>query len=460
MRLHVAAPDDAKVAMAGTALAGAQNDVRGRPSQYKQATRKGKQAWRKNIDLSETEAALEDIREQERVVGKPVHERKDSDLFVEDRAGQETALARQARPKRKLKSLEVLQQRSAVPPVQSRARSSFQLNTESPSGKADAAGIPPKLKKRLRILASRPHQGVEGESEMGSAGKIQSDAALATKRDLWGEPSDAAKGPRNEWVPEVHRTPLHKPRSMQHEPHAPAKQMPAVPRPHPGSSYNPDYDQHETLLQQAYQTAEREENDEQTRRHVKTQLHNVQHFDDAGQYMGMRIDDGSDAVPAEREDDEEDVSRETEPQRKTAAQRRREQRAVQAREEAEARKRQRMERAFFSELPKERKAAMREAQRRLALKEERRRLKEERLAREGIAGARVGKHQIPEKRMDVQTGDELSESLRQLRPEGNLFWDRFQNLQARGLAEPRRPVLPTKRKYKLREYDRHYHKRD
>ena len=48
------------------------SDAAGRPAQYQQLSRKGKKAWRKNIDLQNVEAAMEDAREQERVTGTPV----------------------------------------------------------------------------------------------------------------------------------------------------------------------------------------------------------------------------------------------------------------------------------------------------------------------------------------------------------------------------------------------------
>jgi hypothetical protein len=41
----------------------------GAPSQRKQSTRKGKRAWRKNVDLDDVEEALEEARTEERVVG-------------------------------------------------------------------------------------------------------------------------------------------------------------------------------------------------------------------------------------------------------------------------------------------------------------------------------------------------------------------------------------------------------
>lgn len=41
----------------------------GAPSQFKQASRKGKKAWRKNVDIGDVEEALEGMRAEERVIG-------------------------------------------------------------------------------------------------------------------------------------------------------------------------------------------------------------------------------------------------------------------------------------------------------------------------------------------------------------------------------------------------------
>lgn len=41
----------------------------GAPSQRSQGSRKGKRAWRKNVDIDEVEEGLEEIREEERVLG-------------------------------------------------------------------------------------------------------------------------------------------------------------------------------------------------------------------------------------------------------------------------------------------------------------------------------------------------------------------------------------------------------
>jgi nucleolar protein 53 len=77
--------------------------------------------------------------------------------------------------------------------------------------------------------------------------------------------------------------------------------------------------------------------------------------------------------------------------------------------------------------------------------------------RGGLAGSKLGRHRVGAGEIDVQLGEDLSESLRGLKvspsritihvaehsskPEGNLFRDRFLSLQQRGLVEPRALVL-------------------
>lgn len=345
-------------------------DGLGRPAQYRQASRKGKKAWRKNIDLSATEAALEDLREQERAEGVPAHKRSNAELFMEDRSGQETTLARQAREKRKLKSQEILAHRSAVPAMQQKARSSFQLPDDSSAAKAAAAGLPPKFKKRLRMLASRPHEGVEGETERGRAGRLQSDAVLAEKHDLWGE---APKTRPNDWIAPAAKDPVHRPRSMQHEPYAAARSMPAVSVPHPGTSYNPDFDSHEALVQTAYEKAKAAELDEQQAQELHAKWKGVT------QGVPLPLDLPLD-VPEEGGEDEEvqdEGAAPKMPARKTAAQRRREARAKEQYTLAQQRRKERRIQGMISELPNQMKQAKRDAQTRAELVQQRRQQKEE-----------------------------------------------------------------------------------
>lgn len=53
---------------------------------------------------------------------------------------------------------------------------------------------------------------------------------------------------------------------------------------------------------------------------------------------------------------------------------------------------------------------------------------------------KLGKIQLPEKDLELVLPDELQESLRLLKPEGNLLKDRYRNLLVRGKLESRRPI--------------------
>ena len=61
----------------------------GAPSQLSQSARKGKKAWRKNIDIDNVEEGLETIRTEERVLGTALHNQPDEDLFAVDVTGDE-----------------------------------------------------------------------------------------------------------------------------------------------------------------------------------------------------------------------------------------------------------------------------------------------------------------------------------------------------------------------------------
>lgn len=61
-------------------------------------------------------------------------------------------------------------------------------------------------------------------------------------------------------------------------------------------------------------------------------------------------------------------------------------------------------------------------------------------------------HSVPEKPLELVLPDELQDSLRLLKPEGNLLGDRFRNLMIQGKVEVRKPITqPKKAKRKLTE---------
>ena len=80
------------------------------PKRKKNASRKNKKSWRKNVDIDDVEEFLEEERLEERLGGK-FADRKDEQLFVVDGAAAsgriERRRARAARPLKCFQSLEI-----------------------------------------------------------------------------------------------------------------------------------------------------------------------------------------------------------------------------------------------------------------------------------------------------------------------------------------------------------------
>ncbi|PWZ03590.1 P60-like protein [Testicularia cyperi] len=466
----------------------------GQPAQPSQSSRKGKKAWRKNIDLSSTEAFLEEQRD-------PLQQTSSDALFVDDRTGQETLLARQARTKKPLKSLEILQQAKAFGhPALAPAK------TQKASKDANKANwIEKKLEDKLRRIAGRQKPGTVVEGDQRGAGERSDEVVKKTLGgvyDVWGapsatsSPSSSAKGKAkatsstdndtaaDEWMsPLVAKPTVQPPKTFRDDGFSNlTRQVPAVDLPHPGASYNPDLESHEALIMEAYEIEKRLEDQEQmdrTERDAwKQRLEDIvareealraEKDDEIKRYRGMDIDvpgsedDGEDDDEGGDEEggsdvDEDDGSK-SEPKRKTRQQRARARRAKMQQVEAQRRKYMRMQAAAIRGLPAEKRREAKLAAAREQAAEARRLQKEAVLASKGLSGQKVGRHTVPESKVDVQVGDELSESLRTLSQEGNLFRDRFVKMQARALVEPRSKKAPKARKFKLKQFETHDYKR-
>lgn len=72
---------------------------------------------------------------------------------------------------------------------------------------------------------------------------------------------------------------------------------------------------------------------------------------------------------------------------------------------------------------------------------------------------RVGRFELPKEEHEVQLGEELSEGLRGLKPEGNLIRDRIDHFAKRGLVEPRAPSTKEPRRAATKTYETHAYKR-
>lgn len=356
--------------------------------------------------------------------------------------------------KKPLRSLAVLEERSAVPSLTSR--------TAAPRKKP---AVTSKDKARIRRIARR----TVDDTTSADVRKV-----AAPVRDAWSaEAEDDVPLPAGGFGVEgmVKRT-VKAPQTIEEQRQARLAIAAAALEgelPRAGVSYNPAAEAHRALIEAAaaeerarVAAEEREAEKQRLLGEVVVSRQAAEHTMSESFVDGMHVGrgDGVDS-DSEAESDGDDapalVKKPT--KRKTQAQRNKAKRAKEAAQalKDEAR-RKKLERAIpgakaLGKSVEARQKAIDEAKRLRKLAKEQR----ERSAYKG--GEKVGKFKVPQQAVPVQLGEDLAESLRQVKPEGNLFKDRFLSLQRRALVEPRVPHLPKKRTLKVKEYEKHAFKR-
>ncbi|KAH9974349.1 tumor suppressor protein Gltscr2 [Lactifluus volemus] len=420
----------------------------GAPAQHNQPSRKGKRAWRKNVDIEDLERKLDGLREEERAFGSTLQQRTDSELFIVDTKGDDKVRRSLPRFSRTaLKSHQIISQRSAIPAVHARPRRPLVSSRE---------------KERLLRIARKDRRGplnsIVDPSQPGE-GSALLEVTEAVKKsgqyDMWSSQTEVASTTKVK-APDVPH-----PRT--------AITLPAVPAPHAGTSYNPPEAAHTALLRSAHEAELRRIQEAEALEATKARILSARVVADEDGMQGMLIDEPGDS-PAEQSQDAPQEADSPGPDSGGAAKtisaaRRKTKQQRQKAEKLRAEKYALVERTLRKRLHASvdsakslRKAADRTSSARVEAAAERRAKREARFAQTGLAGQKFGKHVVREGEVEVQLGEDLSESLRGLQPEGNLFRDRFLSMQQRALVEPRVPVLPKKRT-KLVDYEKHAWKR-
>ncbi|KAI0634326.1 P60-like protein [Trametes polyzona] len=420
----------------------------GAPAQRAQSSRKGKRAWRKNVDIEQVEVGLEGLRAEERTTGTYLQKKKDEELFQVDVQGDDQI--RKTLPKfseRVLTSTKILSERSAVPAVFSRPTSSKPEKRKAVSheDKSRLLRMGKKLRKGPFNAYIDPNQVGEGSAML----ELSEAAKKAGEYDVWAEEA-----------PE--KVPVKAPQTDNPRSHI---ALPAVPSPHEGQSYNPPLTAHQQLLRAAHEKEEQKLKSMEELEALKAKLDQARAVANAeaaaaqGSAPGMKVDEPAEAQEdAEAADGSEPLPPKKMPGRKTKQQRKKAERLrAEKRALAEKAARRRML-ATVDSAKALRRAIARNLATRERLRAQRQAALQEKL-KQGLAGQRIGKHVVPEGAIDVQLGEELSESLRGLKPEGNLFRDRFINMQHRALIEPHAPNPAKKPRRKTKEYEKHSYKR-
>ncbi|KAF8475626.1 ribosome biogenesis protein Nop53/GLTSCR2 [Kalaharituber pfeilii] len=410
------------------------------PATYKQPSRKGKKAWRKNVDITDVNEGLEQLRE-ELITGGVINEKTNDQLFTLDTVGDKGIVKREFKKQKVLKVDEILNARSAIPAISVRKR-----NSDS----AISDGVIPE-KKKLKNWVS--HKEVQKMKDIAYGATTIAVAKTNSKElsDPWAEPEPEKEDPKFSFLektPEIKPPPTLKmaPVSL----YACGKQPKAVSIPDAGISYNPEFEKWDELLrkegEKAVESEKKRLKEEQEERERLERLAKEEEEERARELA--ETERGEEGIEGETEhgDSKEKVLRKR-PVRKTRAQRNKEKRRKEEVRQSLMLAQQKKQRQQLETLKLIKKAVEAKENARLeelakAAEAEGDPEKAERLRRK-----KLGKNHLPPKPLELLLPEELTDSLRRLKPEGNLLKDRFRSLMERGIVETRlMPVTAKKKK--------------
>ncbi|KAK4449990.1 ribosome biogenesis protein Nop53/GLTSCR2 [Podospora aff. communis PSN243] len=404
-----------------------------RPSQHNQPSRKGKKAWRKNVDVTEIEKGLEEVNEK--VIRGEVFaaEKKSEELFTLDVAGDASIRKKFPKIGKTLKADEIIAARSAVPAVPMRKR----------PGDKTTDGILPVKKQRTTYVTHKELTRLKRVADGNHESAIE---IVEADHDVWADPVEETKPEEVlEFVPKKEKKKA--PKTLKQAPitlAANGKAVPAVAKPKGGHSYNPAFtDYQERLIEESEKVVEAEKKRiaelEAERIKLEAAARSAAEAEAAEARADLSEWEEDSAWEGFESGGEELSVKAKKPQRKTPAQRNKIKRRKE--EERKAKHEARMkEKAKQAQRIKEIALEVAERERNLQLAKIEFSDETEEGNDEELRRRQLGKYRLPEKDLELVLPDELQDSLRLLKPEGNLLKDRYRNMLVRGKMETRRKI--------------------
>ncbi|EAQ87163.1 hypothetical protein CHGG_03782 [Chaetomium globosum CBS 148.51] len=347
------------------------------PQQYKQPSRKGKKAWRKNVDISEVQQGLEELTGQI-IKGGVIAEKDSAELFTIDVEGDAELPKRFSKHVKKgLKADEIIAQRSAVAAVPMRKR----------AGDKTTDGILPVKRQRTTYIThkelTRIKKVADGHHE-STVAVVDADynSAFSDYQERLIEESEKAV-------------------------EAERKRLEAV--------------EAERIKMEAAARSAAEAEAAEARA-------DLSEWEDDSAWEGFESAGEEMSVKTKR------------PRRKTQAERNK------------IKRRKEEERKAKHEAAMKRRRAQEERIKQIALEvaEKERQMELEKVEMSDgsdddgneieLRRRQLGKLKLPEKDLELVLPDELQDSLRLLKPEGNLLKDRYRSMLVRGKMEARRKI--------------------
>ncbi|KAI4178352.1 MAG: hypothetical protein L6R41_008426 [Letrouitia leprolyta] len=414
----------------------------GAPQQHKQPSRKGKKAWRKHVDVSEIHKGLEDVRE-EVIKGGIIAEKPSETLFTIDTTGSDR-IRKSHKSSKPLKADEILATRSAVPGISTHKRLSVTDGVIEPSSKRHKGnGVSLREYDRLRKIA------YGGESVRKDI--VETDDT--PNHDPWAMISESANEKDSQASYLSRPMPVEAPATLQKPPVsllANTSSLPAVPKPKPGISYNPVYQDWDALLTSAGAAevaAERKRLAEAAAEEEKQAF--IAAAQDQRENDEYKTEDESAWEGFESEAEVAEWLKKKRPERKTPAGRnkvkRRKEAERQAKCTAQMKKKEKQEKQVDSIAKQVEKEAKARANT-VIPKQNEEDTEQGVIDDETLRRRKFGKHNLPEPPLELVLPEELRDSLRLLKPEGNALSERFRNIMLRGKIETRKPITQPKKK--------------
>ncbi|KAF6229312.1 hypothetical protein HO133_007428 [Letharia lupina] len=405
------------------------------PQQHKQPSRKGKKAWRKNVDVTDVQAGLEDVR-QEVIKGGIIAEKPSDSLFTLDTKGSEAIQKSYNKIHKPLKADQILAERSATPAIDGRKRSAVTDGVLQPSTKRTKNSVSSREYERLREVA----YGSQTVKDIIKNDGVPDHDPWAVKRSEADE-----QDPKFSYLDKT--KPIKAPTTLKEAPVsliAGSRNVPAVTAPKSGTSYNPTFQEWDALL---VAEGQREvEAEKKRRREAELEQKRLDRIAAAETEREIDIQTEDESAWEGFESDYEGAERlkKRRPERKTPAERNK----VKRRKEAERRekwekqmKEREKQQRRIGEIARQMKN---EAKARALVKAELE--KPEDVDDRVLRRRRFGKDALPEPPLELILPEELQDSLRLLKPEGNLLKDRFRNILVSGKMETRKPIQQPKKK--------------
>ncbi|CAK7890797.1 ribosome biogenesis protein Nop53p [[Candida] anglica] len=383
-----------------------------RPQTKSQRSRKGKKAWRKNVDIDDVQAGLHDKSEHERIFGK-----ESSDDFILDNEG-DSKLVSKNQPK-KLKSLEILDKRSKFPA----------LNVVRNNKKIQ--GVDRSEVHRLMKLSGRVNGITATEA------RIAKNGITSTKvTDLWAEEEETVETPEilkkfssSEWTKAKNM-----PKTLNESP----IMIKSADKIISGKSYNPSFESWKALLNEEFT---KESGNEEKRQLLKEHQEKIKNL--IANLNDNEEEDSSDDEESEKKATVEEVEEVTKDFKLS----------INKPTQVKIKTKTQRNKAFKHKQREELQMKLKELKHQI---HELNKLEEYEVeVEEKLSNKRTKREKAPSKlfkytnvndQLEIKLSDEISDSLRKLKPEGNLLYDQMRNLQDSGKIEARIPVSK-KRKY-------------